>query len=145
MSYYSIIKYSEEEKELKIKRQQIIKPETAKIITKILTKSIENSESPVKLDQYTVAAKTGTSRKPLEKKKGYSNTLYTSVIGFLPASNPQILIYVVVDSPKGEAIWGSTVAAPIFREIAIQTARILNIPPDKVSGNNNDKNKTKRG
>lgn len=142
-----IIKYSEEEKELKIKRQQIIKPETAKIITKILTKSIENSESPVKLDQYTVAAKTGTSRKPLEKKKGYSNTLYTSVIGFLPASNPQILIYVVVDSPKGEAIWGSTVAAPIFREIAIQTARILNIPPDKVSGNNNDKNKnkTKRG
>ena len=92
------------------------------------------------MPQYTVAAKTGTSRKPLGKQKGYSNQLYTSVIGFLPADNPKILIYVVVDSPKGEAIWGSTVAAPIFREIALQTARIMNIPPDKNISNVNKTN-----
>jgi cell division protein FtsI (penicillin-binding protein 3) len=49
----------------------------------------------------------------------------------LPASDPQIIIYVVVDSPTGEVLYGNTVAAPIFREVALQVARIMNIPPDK--------------
>jgi cell division protein FtsI (penicillin-binding protein 3) len=57
--------------------------------------------------------------------------LYTSVIGYLPASNPQLLVYVIVDSPTGGAVWGNTVAGPIFREVANQSARILNITPDK--------------
>ena len=126
-----VIKYKDEELEEKVKHKEVVKPETAKALKRILTKSINNSKGPLNLPQYTVAAKTGTSRKPLEKQKGYSNQLYTSVIGFLPADDPKVLIYVVVDSPKGEAIWGSTVAAPIFREIALQTARIMNIPPDK--------------
>ena len=50
----------------------------------------------------------------------------------MPASDPQIIIYVVVDSPSGEALFGNTVAAPIFREVALQTARIMNIAPDKI-------------
>ena len=57
--------------------------------------------------------------------------LVTSIIGFLPASNPQLEIYVVIDSPSKGALWGSTVAAPVFREVALQTARIMNITPDK--------------
>ncbi len=130
-----VIKYNDKELEEKVKRREVVKPETAKALKRILTKSVSNSKGPMNLPQYTVAAKTGTSRKPLEKQKGYSNQLYTSVIGFLPADNPKILIYVVVDSPKGEAIWGSTVAGPIFREIALQTARIMNIPPDKSNTN----------
>lgn len=126
-----VIKYNDKELEEKVKYKEMVKPETAQALKRILTKSINHSKGPLNLPHYTVAAKTGTSRKPLEKQKGYSNQLYTSVIGFLPADNPKVLIYVVVDSPKGEAIWGSTVAAPIFREIALQTARIMNIPPDK--------------
>lgn len=80
---------------------------------------------------YQVAAKTGTARKSTSGGKGYSNKLVTSIIGYLPASNPQVLIYVVVDSPSKGALWGSTVAAPVFREVALQTARIMNIAPDK--------------
>ena len=58
--------------------------------------------------------------------------MYASVIGYLPASDPQILIYVVVDSAStGGPVWGNTVAAPVFKEVANQCARILNIPPDK--------------
>lgn len=135
-----VIKYKDEELEEKVKYKEMVKPETARALKRILTKSISHSKGPLNLPQYTVAAKTGTSRKPLEKQKGYSNQLYTSVIGFLPADNPKVLIYVVVDSPKGEAIWGSTVAAPIFREIALQTARIMNIPPDKNISNVNKTN-----
>jgi len=84
------------------------------------------------MDNYNVAAKTGTSKKPKENAAGYSNKLYTSIVGYLPASDPQILIYVLVDSASGGDVWGSTVAAPIFKEIASQCARIMNLKPDKV-------------
>ncbi len=127
-----VIKYSPEEEAEKIKRVQAISPETARIVTQLLAKSVSNSKSYINLDKYTVAGKTGTSKKPMENKKGYSNALYASVIGFLPANNPQILIYVVIDSASaGGPVWGNTVAAPVFKEVALQCARILNIQPDK--------------
>jgi cell division protein FtsI (penicillin-binding protein 3) len=92
------------------------------------------------MDKYNVAAKTGTSRKPLEGGKGYSWAMYTSTIGFLPASDPQVLIYVVVDSAKNGPVWGNTVAGPVFHEVAEQVARILDLKPDKqVAGTNNKK------
>lgn len=128
-----VIKYSEEEAQNKIYRTQVMSAETARDITKILADSVNNSKAPVKLDNYNIAAKTGTSKKPKENAAGYSNKLYTSIIGYLPASNPQVLIYVLVDSASGGDVWGSTVAAPVFREIASQTARILNLKPDKVT------------
>lgn len=127
-----VIKYSPEDEEKKIKKEQVVSYQTAQRMTRLLSQAIEHGKSPAKLNNYTVAAKTGTSLKPKENGKGYTNKMYTSIVGYLPASDPQIIIYVVVDSPVGEAIWGSTVAAPIFREVALQTARILNIPPDKI-------------
>ena len=126
-----VIKYSEEEAESKIKKVQALRPETARTVTQLLAKSVSNSKSVINLEKYSVAGKTGTSKKPKEKSKGYSDSVYTSVIGYFPASNPQLLVYVVVDSPTGGAVWGNTVAGPIFKEVANQCARILNIPPDK--------------
>mgnify|MGYP001851632937 CR=1 FL=1 len=127
-----VIKYSPEEEAKKIKHIQTVSPETAHAVTKLLAGSIGRSKSPVNLDDYHVAAKTGTARKS-SNNGGYTNKLVTSIIGFLPASNPQVEIYVVIDSPSKGALWGSTVAAPVFREVAMQTARIMNIPPDKTT------------
>ena len=129
-----IIKYPQEEYDNKIHYTQVIKPETAQTITRLLVQSIENGNSEVKMDKYQVAEKTGTSRKVNPNGKGYSPYMYTSSIGYLPASDPQALIYVMVDSPKEGAIWGSTVAAPVFHEVATQVARIMNFKPDKNVG-----------
>ncbi|MCD7879667.1 MAG: penicillin-binding protein 2 [Candidatus Gastranaerophilales bacterium] len=127
-----VIKYSPEEEAEKVKRVQAVSPETAKLVTMLLAQSVENSRSVIKLDRYTVAGKTGTSKKPKEKSKGYSNALYASVIGYLPAKDPKMLVYVVVDSASaGGPVYGNTVAGPVFKEVANQCARILNIPPDK--------------
>lgn len=126
-----VIKYSPEEEAQKVHKVQALRPETAKAAAMLLAQSVSHSKSPVNLEKYTVSAKTGTSRKPNENGKGYSNNLIGSVIGFFPADNPQVLIYVVVDSASGGAIWGNTVAAPVFKEVANQCARILNITPDK--------------
>ena len=134
-----VIKYSPEEEAEKVKHIETVSPETAKIITKLLTKSVNNGKSCIKMDKYNVAAKTGTSRKPLENGRGYSGAMYTSTIGYLPASDPQVLIYVVVDSAKVGPVWGNTVAGPVFHEVAEQTARILDLKPDKIAPNNSKK------
>ena len=135
-----VIKYSPEEEIEKIKRIPTISAQTARTITKLLAMSVNNGRSCIKMDKYNVAAKTGTSRKPLENGRGYSGAMYTSTIGYLPASDPQVLIYVVVDSAKKGPVWGNTVAGPIFHEVAEQTARILDLKPDKIPSNSQKTN-----
>ena len=129
-----VIKYSPEEEENKVKRVQVMTPEHARAVTALLTESINRGRSPIKSNSYNIAAKTGTSIKPKENGAGYTNKLYTSIVGYMPSSDPQVLIYVIVDSAQGGEIWGNTVAAPIFKEISEQVAHILNLQPDKGGG-----------
>lgn len=127
-----VIKYSPEEEAIKVKKVQVMTPEHARAVTDLLTESVNKGKSLIKLDNYNIAAKTGTSIKPKENGAGYTNKLYTSIVGYLPATDPQVLIYVIVDSAQGAEIWGNTVAAPIFKEISTQIIHILNLQPDKV-------------
>ena len=61
---------------------------------------------------------------------GYSDTRYVaSFVGFAPASRPEVVVLVTVDEPRG-AIWGGTVAAPAFAEIAQFALQYLEVPPD---------------
>ena len=106
--------------------------EHARVLTDILTESINRSKSQIKMDSYNIAAKTGTSIKPKEDGTGYTNKMYTSIVGYLPSSDPQVLIYVIVDSAQGGEIWGNTVAAPIFKEVSTQVTHILNLQPEKI-------------
>ena len=127
-----VIKYSPEEEAEHVKRVQVMTPEHARVVTELLTESINRGKSPIKNPSYNIAAKTGTSIKPKENGAGYTNKLYTSIVGYMPSTDPQVLIYVIVDSAQGGEIWGNTVAAPIFKEISTQIARILNLQPDKM-------------
>lgn len=127
-----IIKYPQEEYDQKIHYTQVVSPETAKTVTRLLAESVNNGKSVIKMDKYNVAAKTGTSNKPKEGGSGYTGLSYTSTIGYFPASDPQVLIYVMIDSARVGAIWGNTVAGPVFHEVAEQTARILNLKQDKI-------------
>lgn len=129
-----VIKYSPEEEAIKVQRTQVMSPEHARAVTDLLTESINRGKSPIKSDSYNIAAKTGTSIKPKENGSGYTNKLYTSIVGYMPSSDPQVLIYVIVDSAQGGEIWGNTVAAPIFKEISTQIFHILNLQPDKIKG-----------
>lgn len=126
-----VIKYNAEEKSAKVFETPVLSEKTAKDITDLLVQSVNNGKSNIKLDKYNVAAKTGTSSKSVEKGVGYTNFSYTSTIGYFPAEDPKVIIYVMIDSARGGAVWGNTVAAPVWREIALQTARILNLKPDK--------------
>lgn len=127
-----VIKYSEEEAAKRLKTRRVLSPQTTSVMARLLSSSIQESDSKAgKIPNYRVAGKTGTSRKPNPNGSGYlPGQVFTSFAGYFPAYDPKVLIMVVVDNPKGVEIWGSTVAGPIFNNVAIETARILNIKPD---------------
>ncbi len=82
---------------------------------------------------YNVAGKTGTASKPDPQTGGYSTTKYVaSFVGMIPATAPKLVILVTVDEPQG-AIFGGTVAAPVFQKIARFAVQYLSIPPDNPS------------
>ncbi|MBO7298331.1 MAG: penicillin-binding protein 2 [Kiritimatiellae bacterium] len=126
---------------------RVISEETAEIMRNLLVgvtdRSIGGTGRRAKIPGYTVAGKTGTAQKVINKK--YSTTDYTaSFVGFFPAENPEITILVGFDSPK-PLHQGGTVAAPVFAELGKFIADYLNIPKndDRIHNPSNyiDKNK----
>jgi cell division protein FtsI/penicillin-binding protein 2 len=77
---------------------------------------------------YAVAGKTGTAQKVLADGRGYSNNAFdASFVGFVPARHPQLCVLVMIDQP--DVIFGGSVAAPAFREIASFALQDLEIAP----------------
>ncbi len=84
--------------------------------------------SEVSVPGYSLAGKTGTAQ--VAENGGYSETKYiASFIGFAPAQNPQLLAAVIVDEPQGE-IYGGSVAAPAFGQIAEFALPYLGVPQE---------------
>ena len=90
--------------------------------------SPEGTAVKARLENYTVAGKTGTAQKA--ELGGYSTTRYfASFVGFFPADDPELCILVVFDEPKS-GHQGGQCAAPVFRNIAERAAHYLNIRPE---------------
>ena len=78
---------------------------------------------------YKVAGKTGTVH--VVGEHGYEENLHNSLfVGLAPASDPKLVIVVIVNEPKGDEHYGGQVAAPVFARVASGAMRILNIAPD---------------
>jgi cell division protein FtsI (penicillin-binding protein 3) len=85
--------------------------------------------SEVSVPGYTLAGKTGTAQ--VAENGTYSETDYVaSFVGFAPAQDPKLLVVVVVNKPRGD-IYGGTVAAPAFGQIAKYALPYLHIAPDQ--------------
>jgi len=78
------------------------------------------------IDGYRVGGKTGTAQKVVNGRYSTSEHI-VSFIGFAPADDPQIVIYVAVDNPEGIQ-FGGVVAAPIVRNIMEDALQILEVP-----------------
>lgn len=82
------------------------------------------------IEGYRVGGKTGTAQKVQNGVYMHGNYIL-SFIGFLPADNPQAVVYVAVDNPKGVVQYGGTISAPIAKNIMIDIIDALNIPKSK--------------
>ena len=65
---------------------------------------------------YRVGGKTGTAQKVQDGKYLVGNYI-TSFMGFLPADDPEVVVYVAIDNAKGVTQYGGTIAAPIAKNV----------------------------
>lgn len=118
---------------LHVERRRIVSSAVAAKLNAMLRDVVsEGTGTLAAVPGYQVAGKTGTASKP-DGRGGYSDTRYVaSFVGLVPASAPRLVILVTIDEPQGE-IWGGTVAAPAFQQIARFDLQYLEVPPDDPS------------
>jgi cell division protein FtsI (penicillin-binding protein 3) len=112
-------------------RERVVAPATADALLHMLevVVSPQGTGQHAAVKNYTVAGKTGTSRKSVHG--GYADDRHTAVFaGIAPASDPRLVIVVVINEPRGGDYYGGDVAAPVFSAIASDALRVLAVPPD---------------
>ena len=125
-----------------IKKQSIRKDKKQKYeksfskVKYVLEKVVdEGSGKRASVKGYSVGGKTGTAEKYMGgKQKKYNKKEHTSLFaGIIPIIEPKLVIVVVIDEPKTKPneFFGGHISAPVFRKVAADSLRILNISPDR--------------
>jgi len=125
-----LVKRVGEEKVNEPKGKRVISSQVSAEIREMLEGVLApgGTASEVSVPGYSLAGKTGTAQ--VAENGGYSETKYiASFIGFAPAQNPQLLAAVIVNEPQGE-IYGGSVAAPAFGQIAEFALPYLGVPQE---------------
>lgn len=113
--------------------QRVMDPKVAKEMLTLLESVVAKGGTGelAHISGYRVAGKTGTAIKVGDH--GYQKHHYTSsFVGIAPASNPRLVVAVVIHDPSGKEYYGGIVSGPIFKKIMEESLRILTIPPDVV-------------
>lgn len=114
----------------KLKRD-VISEETSKLVRYALESVVaKGTGRNAYLNGYRVGGKTGTAQKVKDGRYMDGNYIL-SFIGFMPANDPEVVVYVAVDNPKGVVQYGGTVAAPIAKRVLEASANALNIKKSK--------------
>ncbi len=112
------------------KEAQVISEDTSALVRHALESVVANgSGRNAYIENYRVGGKTGTAQK-VQDGHYMSGNYILSFIGFMPADNPEIVVYVAVDHPQGVVQYGGTVSAPIAKNVLTDAINILGIKPD---------------
>jgi cell division protein FtsI/penicillin-binding protein 2 len=113
--------------------RRVISPATASTLTTMMTHVVDDSDGEgfdARIPGWSgeVAGKTGTAQEPINGKMTGS---VTSFVGFLPASDPQFTMMVVINEPQVPAAddFGSLLAAPVWRQMAEQMIDYYHLTP----------------
>lgn len=111
--------------------RKVISTDTSSLTRYVLESVVANGTGRnAYIENYRVGGKTGTAQKVSDGRYLVGNYIL-SFIGFMPADNPEIVIYVAVDNAKGVVQYGGTVAAPVARNIFKDAISILDIKEDQ--------------
>lgn len=108
--------------------ERVIRPETAFTMRRLMEGVVlHGTGTAARLDGYSAAGKTGTAQiyDPVARK--YLHIYNASFVGFAPVTNPAIVVAVTLNETKR---FGGAVAAPVFRRVAMEALRVLNVPRD---------------
>lgn len=109
---------------------RVLSPATVSAMLHMLELAVgpQGTAPKAQIAGYRVAGKTGTAHKVQDGR--YVKKYVAAFAGVVPASNPRVVIAVMVDEPRGKEYYGGDVAAPVFAKIAAETMRELRVPPD---------------
>jgi cell division protein FtsI/penicillin-binding protein 2 len=120
--------------------RRVVSEKTADTVLKML-ESVTHTDGSGKraaISGYKVAGKTGTAQsladmhKKTEDLAGETMTkMIASFIGAVPADDPKVVIYVVLNRPKGEKYYGGQIAAPVFKELGQEIMAYMKVAPRK--------------
>jgi cell division protein FtsI (penicillin-binding protein 3) len=116
--------------------QQVFSAATARSVRDMLETVVQpgGTAPHAQVMGYRVAGKTGTAHKL--DVGGYAADRYvSSFVGMAPASNPRLIIAVMIDEPSGGKYYGGTVAGPVFSAVMAGALRQLAVPQDAPSDN----------
>ena len=112
-----------------IVEERVISAETARTLTDVLVRVVEEGATQARVDGYRMAGKTGTAQ--IWVPGGYDNEgTIASFVGYGPVPDPQFVILVKLDRPKTSP-WGSQTAALSFQRLASRLCVLFNIPPQE--------------
>ncbi|MFC0298120.1 stage V sporulation protein D [Geobacillus jurassicus] len=110
-------------------KRRVISEETSKQVRYALESVVaQGTGKKAYVEGYRVGGKTGTAQKA-QGGRYLQNNHIVSFIGFAPADDPKLVVYVAVDNPKGTVQFGGTVAAPIVGKIMEDSLRIMGVKP----------------
>ncbi len=110
--------------------KQVFSAQTAREVRAMLEMAVQpgGTAPRAQIPGYRVAGKTGTAHK-LEGG-AYANKYVASFVGLAPASDPRLIVAVMVDEPSNGKYYGGDVAAPVFAQVMAASLRSLGVAPD---------------
>ena len=114
-------------------RTRIMPARAARTLAQMLEGVVSDNGtgSAAAIPGYSVAGKTGTTKK-IDRDGTYSDSRYLSwFVGFAPVANPRVLTLIMVDEPKGGQYYGGEVAGPAFAKLTARALTSLGAPMDR--------------
>ena len=116
----------------KLKKKNIITKETSDLVKYALESVVANgSGRNAYIENYRIGGKTGTAQKVGDSGSYMNGNYILSFIGFLNANNPEYVIYIALDHPKGVTQYGGVVSAPIAKSVLEDMISIYDIKEDR--------------
>lgn len=116
-----------------VESHQIMSAKTANSVRSMLENVVSREGTALKasISGFRIAGKTGTVKK-IGARGGYTDSQYLALFaGMAPASDPKLVMVVMIDEPSAGEYYGGAVAAPVFSSVMEGALRLLNIPPDQ--------------
>ena len=118
---------------IKPEAKQVISQQAAEEVTRMLIKVVDEAlkKGEVKMEHYSIAAKTGTAQIANPATKGYYEDRYLhSFVGYFPAYSPRFIVFLYHVNPKNVEYASETLTDP-FIQIAKFLINYYEIPPDR--------------
>ncbi|HEX7063875.1 MAG TPA: penicillin-binding transpeptidase domain-containing protein, partial [Bacillales bacterium] len=112
-------------------RRRVVSEETSKKVRHALESVVAKGTGRGAFHEgWRIGGKTGTAQKA-ENGVYLQNNYILSFIGFAPADDPQILVYIAIDNAKNAPQFGGQVAAPIAGNIIADSLRVMGVKKRK--------------